>query len=139
MKSDSNTSRQEDQSTPTEECYVLGGGELGKRVSDHLRASGHDVEFVDDGDSATGVTHEGDPTDARVLDELGGSSGVTVVVATREDGANLLAAQLSRIRLEPDRVVVLANSPEAMELLADAGHDPVCATTVLSNALVEKL
>lgn len=118
--------------------FVLGGGHTGRAVARRLRANGHAVALIDETrhDSALPGT-EGDPTDVRVLDDAGVERASRVIVASRSDRRNLLIAQLVRSRYDVDRVLVLANEPPRFDLFADAGHEPVCATTALSEALVE--
>lgn len=135
--------------------YVLGGQHLGAAVAHRLQAEGHSVRLVaaaDDGpsdpaddlfeasDDPAGIdVIRGDPTEAEVLAEVGVTDTSTVVVATRSDRRNLLIAQLVRTRFDPYRVVVLANAPPRLELFAEAGHEPICVTTALSEALMENV
>jgi trk system potassium uptake protein TrkA len=116
--------------------YVLGGGPLGTAVARRLRAAGREVPVIDvsaDADGASGF--QGSPVDARLLDEAGVADASTVVVATQSDRRNLLIAQLVSARFDVPDVVVLVNAPDRLDAFADAGHDPVCATSVLSDAL----
>lgn len=120
--------------------YVLGGGHTGTAVARRLRADGHAVVLVDE------ISHDseipgpkGDPTDVRVLDDAGVERASRVIVASECDRRNLLIAQHVRSRYDVDRILVLANEPPMLDLLADAGHEPVCATTALSAALLETI
>ncbi|CQR50598.1 MULTISPECIES: NAD(P)-binding protein [Haloferax] len=116
--------------------HVLGGGHLGSAVARHLRADGRAVRVVDelhDRSETDGV--RGDPADVRTLTEADVASASTVVVATASDSRNLLIAQLVRARFDVEHVVVLVNTPDRFEMFADAGHQPVCATSVLSGTL----
>jgi Trk K+ transport system NAD-binding subunit len=142
MRSTSNKRGRDEPSTasPGEAWYVLGGGHVGAQVARYLGEAGHTTSFVDDThESAVVPSHSADPTDVRALAETGIGPGSTVVVTTANDGTNLLVAQLVRVHLEPDRIVVLANSPETVELLEDAGHESICATTALSGSVTEAL
>jgi Trk K+ transport system NAD-binding subunit len=118
--------------------YVLGGGHVGAAIAERLRADGHRVVIVDrsyrPGDVPGFV---GDPTDLEVLSEarVGGAS--TVVVAMRSDRRNLLVAQLVRSRFDVPRIIVFVNDPDRCPLFTEAGHEPFCATTALSEALGE--
>ena len=121
------------------DIYVLGGaGSLGVAVARRLQDDGHDVTLVDDADAPPDVpTHQADPTDVNALKNVGLDSASTVVVASSSDSLNLLVAQLVRVRFDVDRILVLTHEPDRIDVVSDAGHEPVCATTTLSNALVE--
>ena len=120
--------------TDSEYC-VLGGGSVGAAVARRLGRAGHAVTLIE----STDGSERGEPIDRRALDAAGISASSTVVVALPRDRQNLLAAQLVRARFGVDPVVVLANAPDRCELFASAGHEVVCATTVLSEALVERV
>ncbi|MFD1647208.1 NAD-binding protein [Haloarchaeobius litoreus] len=142
MRYASNTRGRDEPSTASadEAWYVLGGGHVGEQIARYLGEAGHTASFVDDTHESSVVpSHSVDPTDVRALTETGIGPGSTVVVTTDDDGRNLLVAQLVRVHLEPDRIVVLANSPETVRLLEDAGHESICATTALSVSVTEAL
>jgi len=121
------------------EYYVLGGGHLGAALARRLRDAGSTVRLVDerrDGDDGSAV--RGDPGTLAALDAADIHPDATVVVATRDDGRNLRIAQLVRTRFDVDRVRVLVNSPDRYDVFVDVGHEPVCATTALSDALADR-
>jgi Trk K+ transport system NAD-binding subunit len=116
-------------------CYVLGDGHLGTAVARHLRSDGHAVSLVDvsDWDRTPGL---------RAVDtaqEAGVAGAPTAVVATRSDRRNLLVAQLVSAHYDVPRAVVLANASDRLDAFTRAGHDPVCATAALSDALAENV
>ena len=120
------------------DCYVLGGGRVAAFVARRLRSEGRTVSVVDeahDPSEAPGV--RGDPTDVATLNEAGVSEASTVIVATPSDNRNLLVAQLVRAYFDVPELLVLVNAPDRCDVLAAAGHRPVCATTALSEALVD--
>jgi trk system potassium uptake protein TrkA len=122
------------------EYYVLGGGRVGEAVAERLSADGYPTSLVDESYDSSGLSGtRGDPADVRVLEEAGLSGASTVVVATQLDRRNFLIAQLVRSHFDVSRVLVLANVPERSDSLAEAGHETVCATTALSEALVDDL
>lgn len=124
----------------TAEYYVLGDDHLGASVARGLQTAGHPVSLIDETHDPEEIPgSRGDPGDVRVLDDAGVSDDATVVVTTREDGRNLLIAQLVRAHFDVSDVLVLVNSPSRHDLVAAAGHEPVCATTVLSEALLERV
>jgi Trk K+ transport system NAD-binding subunit len=116
--------------------YVLGGGHAGVAIAERLRTDGHRVVTVDrsyrPGDVPGFV---GDPTDLSVLSETGIERASTVVVAMRSDRRNLLVAQLVRSRFDVPRIIGFVNDPDRRPLFTEAGHEPFCATTALSEAL----
>lgn len=118
--------------------YVLGGDHVGVAISERLQASGRRVAIVDEAYEPGDVpTFVGDPTDVDVLSDAGVESASTVVVTMRSDRRNLLVAQLVRARFDVPRIVVLVNDPDRLPLFTEAGHEPFCATTALSEALGE--
>ena len=118
--------------------YVLGGGHVGVAIAERLRADGHRNVTVDrsyrPGDVPGFV---GDPTDPDVLSEAGIERASTVVVAMRSDRRNLLVAQLVRSRFDVPRIIAFVDDPDRCPLFTDAGNEPFCATTALSEALGE--
>jgi len=117
--------------------YVLGGSHLGIEVARRLSAAGHTVSVVGiDADVADVPSLEGDPTLVDVLSDAGVTETSTVVVATPDDGRNLLVAQLVRTRFDVANVFVVVHTPDRSGLVADAGHEPICATTVLADGVV---
>lgn len=122
------------------EYYVLGGGHLGKAVAERIQADGYAVSLVDEShDSSDLPGLQGNPADIRTLAEAGLSGAPTVIVATPLDRQNLLIAQLVRAHFDVHRVIVLVNAPERFDLLAETGHELVCATSAVSDALVDNL
>jgi len=122
--------------------YVLGGEHLGTAVATRLRADDHVVKVVDesyDSESFDVSGFQGDPTDVHTLETAGVADASTVVVATESDSRNLLIAQHVRANFDVPRIVVLVNAPCRVHLLEDAGHEPICATTVLSDAITETI
>lgn len=117
---------------------VLGGGHLGAAIARRLREDGHAVSMVDDSDELCETpVLRGNPSDVRVLEEAEVAAASTVIVATESDSRNLLVAQLVRVHFDVPEVVVVANTPERLDLIAEAGHEPVCATSALSDAVVD--
>lgn len=116
--------------------YVLGGGHVGASVAERLRAAGHRAVVVDDSAEAPYDSRvSGDPSDVDVLEAAGVGSASLVVVATRSDRRNFLVAQLVRVNFDVPRIVVLVHDPDRLSLFEAAGHEPICATTALTDAL----
>jgi len=117
---------------PADYC-VLSGDSVGDEIADRLRADGHDVQLLDVGPPMNDASEPRSTVAVR----LDGVS--TVVVATRSDGRNLLLAQQAETRFDIDRVLVLVHDPPRLEPFEAAGHEPVCATTALSEAVIDEL
>jgi len=120
--------------------YVLGGGETGIAIAEQLRRDGFRVAVVAESDEREGVpVVVGDPSALDVLADAGVGGASTVVVASRSDRRNLLVAQLVRARFDVPRVVSLVNDPDRQPVFTEAGHEPLCVTNTLSEALRETL
>jgi trk system potassium uptake protein TrkA len=123
---------------PEPHCYVLGGSHLGLAIARRLHAAGHDVTLVAaDADADDLPTLQGDPRDVTILTDAGVTGTATVIVATPDDGRNLLVAQLLRTRFGVADTFVVVHTPERFDLVVDAGHEPICATTALADAVVD--
>ena len=122
---------------PAKTYCVLGDGALVAAVTDRLRARGATVAVVDE---LPGVdASRGAPVDIATLDGAGLDAETTVIAATASDARNLLLAQIVRVRYSVERVLVLVHAPDRVEPFADAGHDPICATSTLSAAVVDAI
>ncbi|MFB6252547.1 MAG: NAD-binding protein [Halobellus sp.] len=118
--------------------YILGGDHVGVAIAERLRTEGQRVVIVDEPSPPEGIPGvTGDPAAAEVLAEAGIEDASTVIVATSRDRRNLLIAQLVRVRFDVQRVLALVNDPSRRTAFADAGHEPLCVTTVLSEAVGE--
>jgi trk system potassium uptake protein TrkA len=122
------------------EYYVLGGEHLGTSIARRLGAAGYAVTLVDETQDSTELPGpRGSPSDVQILEAAGVSERSTVVVATAQDRRNLLIAQLVRVHFDVAETFVLVNAPERSDLVAAAGHEPICVTTILSDAVVDDL
>jgi trk system potassium uptake protein TrkA len=120
----------------SERCYILGGTHLGVAVARQLHAVGHDVTLVAaDADADDFRTLQGDPRNLTVLTDAGVAGASVVVVATPDDGQNLLVAQLVKTCFGVADVFVVVHAPDRSDLVAAAGHEPICATSVLADAV----
>lgn len=122
------------------EYFVLGGDHLGASIARRLHADGHAVVLIDETrnpDDVPGL--RGDPSDVEVLEDAGVEDASTVVVATPRDSLNLLVAQHLRSRFDVPEVFVLVHAPDRREILAETGHEPICVTSLLSEALLDTI
>lgn len=122
-------------------AVVGSGGGIGEALVGSLASTPAEVVFLDadrravDRAVAVGVdARTVDPIDGAALDREDIGTVGTAIVASREDGRNLLAAQHLRLR-RAERVITLVNDPDNVAAFADAGVEPVCVSTVLAAAL----
>ena len=124
--------------TTDADVYVLGDGVVGAAVTRRFLDDDRSVIAIDASTEPEDVpAGRRDTIDLSALDDAGVDDASTVIVATSSDSRNLLAAQLIRRRFGVERVLVVANDPERVDAFVDAGHEPICATTALSNAIVD--
>ncbi|MFC6951537.1 NAD(P)-binding protein [Halorubellus litoreus] len=124
------------QEEPHPDHHVLGGGHVGDAIADRLRTDGQVVARVDEAAVTTdGSSVRGDPADAATLSTAELTDADAVVVATGSDARNLLVAQQVRAHFDVERVVVLTHHPERVTSMAAAGHEPVCVTTAVADAV----
>lgn len=120
--------------------YVLGGDHLGVSIGRELDRQGHEVRLIDETcDQADLNVFRGDPSDVRDLEAAEVSAAAAVVVATTKDEQNLLIAQLVRVHFDVENIYVLVHVPERSDLVVDAGHRPICATSVISETVADTL
>lgn len=126
--------------TPQATHFVLGGGHVGNAIAERLQTEGHAVTVIDEACDPDGVpVIEGSPADVELLAEAGLETARTVVVGTRSDARNFLIAQLVRAYFAVPRIVVLVRDPELLPSLAEAGHEALCVTTVLSETVGQRV
>ncbi len=125
--------RSTDTETAGEPSHVVLGDARSGVIARRLRADGHTVAVVSE-------THdeEGGVADPATLTDAGVGAAATVIVATRSDSRNLLVAQLVRVHFDVSRLLVLVNDPDRTTALAEAGHEPVCVASAVSESVVEE-
>ena len=120
--------------------FVLGGAHIGMAIAEQLQADGHPVTIVDENYNSENVPGiQGSPTDVELLSESGLKTAASVVVGTRSDARNFLIAQLVQVHFDVPQVTVLVHNPERLSVMAEAGHEPLCVTTALSEAVVKRI
>lgn len=127
-------------SSPDDEYVVIGGGPLATSVARELDSKGHTVTVVDEAlDPSELPGQRGNPEDLSTLEKSGLGSATTAIVGTRSDRRNLLIAQLARAHFDVANILVLTNTPSRNDVVESAGHTPICATTVLADAIATEL
>lgn len=110
------------------EICVIGGGKVGRRITDRLEYRGDTVVIIER-DSARSRALESDGyrvvhgggTDLATMEKAGVPGADVVVVATGDDDSNLLAAQLVRNEYAPDSVIAKVNRPENEDPFGELG------------------
>lgn len=122
------------------EFFVLGDDQLGLSIARRLHADGHAVHTINESHDSTDIPGScANPANVQALKAAGVSAESTVIVATTEDSRNLLIAQLVRAHFDVSETLVLVNIPDRYDVVSEAGHEPICATTTLCDRVVEGL
>lgn len=122
---------------PGPDHYVLGGGPVGQAIARQLRSEGHTVGFVDETADLDPGDVRGDPGELATLERSSVAEASTAVVAGSSDRRNFLIAQLLATNFDVPRVLVRVNDPDRVDVLGAAGHEPICAASVLATAVAE--
>lgn len=131
--------------TRTGRILILGGSYIGAALARHL-GDDADVILLDPdpcvvarAERAGLTAHEADIDSTSDLREHGVRAADITVVASDDDGTNLLAAQLLRVAFGVERVIVRVNDPQNRDSFEELDIETVCATTVLADRLGENV
>lgn len=127
------------------DVLVVGGGHVGWTIALHF-SDDYDVTFVgrnwhavertaSDGISA----HHAEEIDAKTLDEAGATDASLAIVATADDGVNLLAAQLLRTQFGVENVVIRVDDREKLESFDALDVETVCVPDLLVDEVSARL
>jgi trk system potassium uptake protein TrkA len=117
--------------------FVLGGEHLGAAIARRLQIQGIEVTLVDESHDSREIPGvQGDPENMDLLSAAGRADASKVIVATEKDTKNLLISQLVDTTFDVDDILVLVNIPERNDLVEASGHEPICTTSALSEAVV---
>jgi NhaP-type Na+/H+ or K+/H+ antiporter/K+/H+ antiporter YhaU regulatory subunit KhtT len=121
---------------------VIGGGKVGRALANRLGDRGEnvvlveeDVEIVEVARNAGHTVHHGDGTDTEVLRAAGAENAKVIVAATGDDDANLLVAQLSNQRFDPDTVLARVNDPDNVAAFEELGVRAVSSVLATAQAI----
>lgn len=118
---------------------VGGGGEVGRKVAELLRAVGEEVRLIDRkaGDE---VDQVGDMLDARVLEAAGVKSAQAVILALDTDAATLFATVILKDLAPEVPVIARVNQAENVDRIHRAGADfALSISQVSGQILAQKL
>ncbi len=121
---------------------IIGGGKVGRSLAERLEGRGENVVLVEENKTVVetarndGFTvHHGDGTDTEVLRSAGAENARIVVGATGDDDVNLLVAQLSSSKFEPETVLARVNNPDNAKAFEELGVRTISATRATAEAM----
>lgn len=118
---------------------VGGGGEVGRKVAELLRAVGEEVRLIDRNPGAE-VNQVGDVLDARVLEEAGVKTAQAVILALDTDAATLFATVILKDLAPEVPVIARVNQAENVDRIHRAGADfSLSISQVSGQILAQKL
>jgi Trk K+ transport system NAD-binding subunit len=118
---------------------VGGGGEVGRKVAELLRAVGEEVRLIDRNPGAE-VDQVGDVLDARVLEAAGVKSAQAVILALDTDAATLFATVILKDLAPEVPVIARVNQAENVDRIHRAGADfSLSISQVSGQILAQKL
>jgi len=126
---------------------VAGCGRVGSQLAILLSYEGHDVAVVDMnpesfgrlGDTFNGLTVEGLGFDQDVLKEAGVAQADVLAAVTDKDNSNLMIAEVASKIYDVPTVVARLYNPERERTYQQLGLDYVCGTTLVAQALLDKI
>ncbi|HEX9945722.1 MAG TPA: NAD-binding protein [Thermoanaerobaculia bacterium] len=118
---------------------VGGGGEVGRKVAELLRAVGEEVRLIDRRPGPE-VDRVGNVLDARVLESAGVKDAQAVILALDTDSATLFATVILKDLVPEVPVIARVNQAENVERIHRAGADfALSISQVSGQMLAQKL
>jgi len=116
---------------------VGGGGEVGRKVAELLRAVGEEVKLIDcrQGEEVDLV---GDVLDARVLESAGVKDAQAVILALDTDSSTLFATVILKDLVPAVPVIARVNQAENVERIHRAGADFALSISQVSGQMLAK-
>jgi len=121
---------------------IVGGGTVGRALADRLEDRGENVVLVERDEAqveaarnAGYTAHSGDGTDMEDLRAAGADNARTVIAATGDDDANLLAAQLVDSTFDTDQILARVNDPSNVDAFEELGVRTVSSTLATAQEL----
>jgi Trk K+ transport system NAD-binding subunit len=116
---------------------VGGGGEVGRKVAELLRAVGEEVKLIDikPGEEVDLV---GDILDARVLESAGVKDAQAVILALDTDSATLFATVILKDLVPEVPVIARVNQADNVERIHRAGADFALSISQVSGQMLAK-
>ncbi len=110
---------------------IAGGGRTGTQLAMMLIAQEHEVRLVENRrdvlarlhrDLPTEIIYEGNPTDARILEQAGISHANVLAACTSNDADNLAICFIARTKFSVPRTIARVNNPRNAWLFDDTFH-----------------
>ncbi|HSS51970.1 MAG TPA: NAD-binding protein, partial [Thermoanaerobaculia bacterium] len=118
---------------------IGGGGEVGRKVAELLKAVGEEVRLIDRRAGAE-VDQVGDVLDARLLEAAGVKSAQAVILALDTDAATLFATVILKDLAPEVPVIARVNQAENVDRIHRAGADfALSISQVSGQILAQKL
>ncbi len=121
---------------------VVGGGRVGRALAERLENRGEnvvlverDVDVVEIARNEGYAVHHGDGTDTDVLRSAGAENARVIVAATGDDDVNLLVAQLSNSKFDPETVLARANNPDNVAAFEELGVRTISAVLATAQSI----
>jgi Trk K+ transport system NAD-binding subunit len=116
---------------------VGGGGEVGRKVAELLRAVGEEVKLIDRHPGAE-VDLVGNVLDARLLEAAGARDAQAVILALDTDSATLFATVILKDLAPGVPVIARVNEAENVERIHRAGADYALSISQVSGQMLAK-
>ena len=121
---------------------IIGAGKVGRNLASRLEDRGEnvvlideDVEMVELARNEGYTVHHGDGTDTEVLRSAGAENAKIVVTATGDDDVNLLVAQLSNSKFQPETILARVNNPNNVDAFEDLGVRTISSVDATAMAM----
>ncbi len=110
---------------------VIGGGNVGYYLTRELLTAGHEVVVIEKdpararqiADELGSIVVANDGCEGRYQAEAGMARADVIAAVTGDDGVNLAACQIAKMRFNVPRSIARVNNPGAREALPTAGID----------------
>lgn len=126
---------------------VVGCGDVGARLAALLAVGGHNVVVIDRnpeafrelGSTFNGITVAGIGYDEEVLRQARVESCDALAAVTDNDNVNIMTAEVASRIFNVARAVARLTNPALERTLQQLGLDYVCGTTIIAQALADKM
>lgn len=126
-------------------ALVVGGGHIGRTVASDISDT-YDVTFlsramqvIERAERDGVVAHHVDKIESSTLDEVDARNASLAIVASEDDGTNLLVAQLLRTRFDVETVVIRVNDRDKLDSVDELDVETVCVPDLLVGEVAERL
>lgn len=127
---------------PGSGVLIVGGGQTGRRVAEHLAAD-RSVHHVDDVATAVArsrgyeASHAPDLSSTAALAATGVTAGDLAVVMTGRDGLTLLVTQLLRTTFGVERIRAVLTDPRTKDAFDIPSVTVVCGASAVADAVLD--